>query len=224
MSGIIQGLLASISAGDPTFAFSSSAVQGSSGTSKTFSAFGIGAADSQRRVIVVVGFYSSAANTLSSVTVGGQSTSIVVTRANDRNTVAICVTDSPVTSGTTADIVITASGSISEAGIGTYSAINLASTTPTATASTITVGGSQSLTVDKGGILIGVGGMRGFNGEGGGMSFSNISQDFFRDGYSTSVGYRIGAGSHVSISNQSRSVSISMTDEFHPAMAFASFR
>ena len=229
MSGILQGLLASVAgtSGPPEFDYVASTFAQESTSSRTFSAFNIGAADSQRRVVVFVNFYANSAGTsLSSVTVAGQSTSIAATVTNGRSVAAICITEGPVASGTTADIVVTASAGFFEIGISTYRAINLKSTTPTDTDSATASGATRSVSVLKDGCIFGNGGQRGFFGEFGDITWTNLTRNYFIDGYeSLGIGYRTSGALYVATGGDTnRSVTCNMADEFEPVVCYASFR
>lgn len=229
MSGILQGVLASISgAALPVFSYVASSLTQTAASTTTFSGFNIGAAGPQRRVIVFVNFYANSPGTsLSSVTVAGQATSIAVTATNGRSVSAICITVDPVTSGSTADVVVTASAAFLEVGISTYSAINLSSTTPTDTDSATSSGVTRSIDVLKNGGIFGNGGSRGLIGTGGGgsITWTNLTRDYFVDGYDTAIGYRISGASYTATGvDETRSVTCAMADEADPVICYASFR
>lgn len=213
--------------GPPVFNYEDSGVVGGSGTSHTFSAAGIGDADANRYVIVGVGVYmnTNTAASAISVTVGGQSTTAAATTVNQRNILGIYVTDAPVTSGTTADIVVsTSSSSFQAKGFGTYSAINIDSTSATDTLSA-TANGSGSIDVLNEGAVIGFGSSRGYFGYGGyAVSWTNLTNDFDLNGYNFGVGYRLSGSSTVATSDTTVSPSWTFNDAYHPALIIASFR
>ena len=105
-----------------------------SGTTYTFSGASLGAADSNRKIIVtVVG--ENGTTTVSSLTVAGQSCSLVSgTRIqNSSSTAEIWVTDATVPSGTTGDIVVTWAASQTRYYLGTYRCLYLGSASDTLT-------------------------------------------------------------------------------------------
>lgn len=227
MSGILQGVLASISgAALPVFGYVASSLTQVVASTTTFSGFNIGTAGPQRRVVVLVNFYAlSPATSLSSVTVAGQATSIAVTATNGRSVSAICITVDPVTSGSTADVVVTASANFFEVGLATYSATNLSSITPTDTDSATLSGVTRSIDVLKNGGIFGNGGHRGFIGTGGSITWTNLTRDYFIDGYDTVIGYRTSGASYTATGvDETRSVTCTMADESDPVICYASFR
>jgi hypothetical protein len=227
MSGILQGLLASVG-GAPEFNYLASSLTqlGSVASTTTFSGFDIGTAGGARRVVVFVNFYAtSSATSLSSVTVAGQATSIAVTATNGRSVSAICITVDPVTSGTTGDVVVTASANFFEVGISTYSALNLNSTTPTDTDSATSSGVTRAIDVLANGGVFGNGGSRGNTGTGGSITWTNLTRNYFIDGYDTVIGYRTSGASYTAAgAAETRSVTCTMADEADPVVCYASFR
>lgn len=137
----------------------------------------IGTAATNRYVVVAVGnvltFGTAAAPT--SVTVGGQACTKVADisqggSAQPRTT--LWITNAPVTTGTTATVSATASGSC---GMATWAIYGIASTTPYATA---TVAGSpSSTTIDfqEGGVAIGA---VATNSSPGAQTFTGLTKDF----------------------------------------------
>jgi len=209
----------------PEFSYVASTLGQELTTSRTFTSFGIGSADAARRVIVLVNFSASPPTTLSSVTVGGQATSIVSSVSNSGSVAAICITDNPITSGSTADIVVNTNDNAFQMGIATYRAVNLDSTTPTATETATASGQSRSLSVLTGGCIIGNGGNMGFNGDTGDrISWTNLTRNYHINGYDIGIGHRTSGAFFVSSSDQTRSVTCNMTDEFRPVVCYASFR
>lgn len=213
----------------PTFAYVTSTLQNTSPAASTitYSSFSIGSANAGRRVIVLVNAQENAGTTglsLSSVTVGGQSTTIAVSVVNNRTLSAICITDSPVTSGTTANIVLTFNKNVYQNGIATYTAVNLSSATATATATATSNNSSQTVNVSADGCLFGNGGSVGYYGEGGNITWTNLTRNYFIDGYPSGIGFRTSGASFVVSSTGGRSVTCSFTDEYEPAVCYASFR
>jgi hypothetical protein len=127
-------------------------------TTYTFSSQSIGSASADR--IVVVGIASrntSASTVINSVTIGGNTASIDVQDSNSTSNYNICgIASLLVTSGTTADIVVTFSGAQLRAGIAIYT-VTGANETPYATNSDNSGGDpSLDLNVPANGGAIGV--------------------------------------------------------------------
>lgn len=228
---IISRLLTSAAAGAtkaPVFTYVASSLSTTPNTtSKTFSGFNIGTPSANRYVVVAVNLYANQNSTsLTGVTVGGQSTTICVTVVSGRSIAAICITDAPVTSGTTADIVITTSNNMFEVGCATYTAENIASTTPTDTGSSINSTGTFNASILADGAVIASAGNRGFNGFAGyPITFTNITTNFSIDGYASGIGYRAAGASFVSLTDTSKSFSFNQGgDAYQPVAVYASFR
>lgn len=116
---------------DPaTITFIGSNSSTANSTSYTFSAQGIGTAAADRLVIVGVVGNSGSAHSISGVTIGGVSANLVIQQAAAGNT-ALGLYALLVTSGTTADIVVTFDTTSGLCGIGVWNANKLLSTTAT---------------------------------------------------------------------------------------------
>lgn len=126
--------------------------------SRTFTAAQIGTAAANRHVIVCLASGSSSiGEDWTVVTVAGQSCSKVVSVGNGNNGhTAIWITDSPVTSGTTADIVVTNTGNFRNTGCVTYAATNLVSTTATATDTETADNTAMAAAISAGGIGVAI--------------------------------------------------------------------
>lgn len=209
----------------PSLTYVASTMVGGSGTSKTFSGFAIGSASSTRRVIVAVSIYGTGTN-ISSVTVAGQATTKLVQQTNGGTMVGIFITNSAVSSGTTADVVVNISASSSDRwAISTYSAKDLSSITPVGTGSTTSNNGSVTLSGSADGVMVGVGGASGYNGSGGSGSATNMTLNAFLDGYSSyGVGMYASAASRATATTTSYTVSMGINDNYQPAFAYASLR
>jgi len=132
--------------------FQESLVDPANKTVYTFSGASIGAAASNRRVIVGVSQGGGAPNV--SVTVGGISADLVVEAVSGLNGTAIWIALVP--SGTTADIVVTCGASANRLGIGVWSCTGLSSNTPIDTdAVTGTRDADLSVSTAEGGFTIG---------------------------------------------------------------------
>lgn len=102
---------------------------GSSHSGGNYNGMSIGAADSSRKIIAVVGWGSASDQTISSMTIGGVSATVVVNAdtATSSGGLAIAIADVP--TGTTADVAITFSGTVARSSVSLYRVINLTSST-----------------------------------------------------------------------------------------------
>lgn len=130
----------------------------SSASSFTWAGESLGATDANRWIILTLNYRTTSGASLSGVTIGGVSAT-VVSHSNDSDgspTVAV-IAAANVPSGTTADIVATFSANVNRIGGGKIRALGLKSATPddTATSST-SVNGDPSVTIDKyaGGLVV----------------------------------------------------------------------
>lgn len=115
------------------------------GTSHTITSGNIGSAD---YVLVVFHWYTSSADTVTSVTIGGTA----ATRLNPPNQGRWYIAAAPV--DTTPDIVISYNGNAVAVGVAVYGLTNLESTTPTDTASNNNWQGTISVDVEAGGVVV----------------------------------------------------------------------
>ena len=99
------------------------------GGHKTFSGFNIGTAAPDRHVIVAVIGNRNAASSVDSVTVGGQSCSLLVEDTSGLDYQGLYITDAPIAAGTTADIVVNISVAYNDLNIATYRATGIQSLT-----------------------------------------------------------------------------------------------
>lgn len=135
---------------------------GSVTTSVTFTAVNLGAALSDRYIVVVIGVAVNVdGRTLDSVTIGGNAMTIhananTSVAASDTNITAIC--GLLVTSGTSANVVATCSGTMSQWYCRTYALTGLTSATPTSTkttsATTSVASISDSINIPANGLFI----------------------------------------------------------------------
>lgn len=117
--------------GSPVKTYIGSTASASDLTTYTFTDHAIGAAASDRLVVVVVHLSAAASRTLSSLTIGGNSATINgTTNVGSGSGVLTAIAYLQVTSGTTATIVVTASGGCLGCQIDVYSLTNLSSQTP----------------------------------------------------------------------------------------------
>lgn len=141
-------------------AFVTSAVSAADLTTYTFAATNIGTASATRRVVVgIIGTQST--RTVSSVTVGGTSLDFVVRDQGGVTTGEIWM--GLVTSGASADIVVTWSGAQDRCGIGVWETAGLSSNTPhnTVTWNPTDIGASPSINTTTDGFVIAIAGSHG---------------------------------------------------------------
>lgn len=133
-------------------------VSSSNLTTYTFSAYGIGAASSSRRVIAyITGETESASGrTLSSATIGGVSATIdAQITAGSSNSVVSAIISATVPTGTTADIVATFSGAMQSAAVAAVAVDGLLSATPHDTLTDTSDPNSGTIDWLNGGFVIG---------------------------------------------------------------------
>lgn len=109
----------------------------------TFTTQAIGAAASDRHMIITIARQSTPS--ITSITIGGVSCSEIALTANDDNFSSIWITDSPVTSGTTATVVLLFSATPSQCGIGLLRMVG-GSNTPSATDTDVTNSAAMTCT------------------------------------------------------------------------------
>lgn len=144
-----------------------------SASSFTDASRSIGTASSTRRVAVCIITGASTA-AINSVTVGGVSCTLVVTAtASDSKKAHIYLSD-VVSSGTTADIVVTMASATTGVTIWSYSIYDLNSATAVATITDTATAYSQSLSVEKDGIAIGVFCVNSFSGN---ITWTGLTED-----------------------------------------------
>lgn len=120
----------------------------------TFSGQSIGTASSDRFVMVCVHGTRNAATSISSVTIGGNAATAIVT-GNDSNGFSVSgIYGLLVPSGTTADIVVVFSAACNAAGIDVFAATRLGSTSPTSAATSTAAPGSLVITCPGGGFIL----------------------------------------------------------------------
>lgn len=142
-----------------TYSYRTSVSSATNSSSYSFASTDIGTA-ANNRYIVVVGFASHASNaspSISSCTVGGAATTRLVNNAGSSangNFCAIFITNSAVTSGTTATIDLTTNAEAIHASASIYAVYGLNSTTAVDTGAVTSSTLSDTLTVTAGGVVI----------------------------------------------------------------------
>lgn len=166
-----------------TVVYTGTASNTANAASYTFSSASIGAAANDRYIVVAVtdsGVTFVNAPTVSSVTVAGQACTKVAEAwpgLTIVQRVTLWITNSPVTTGTTASIVVTLNSSAGGAAIGAWAVYGLTSTTPHDTLS-VTGAAPLSGSIDhpEGGILIAAAGF--YELTSGSVTWTNATEDF----------------------------------------------
>jgi hypothetical protein len=142
---------ATVSVPDATISYTAHAESSTDLTTYTFSSQAIGTAAANRTVIVGMGYHDASAVSISSVTIGGN-TSSANTIATDAS-FGSSFHEYDLTTGTTADIVVTFSGGATRCGIGVWAAYGIGASDDTSN-----VGGPTEATdinISAGGVAIG---------------------------------------------------------------------
>jgi hypothetical protein len=130
----------------PAVAFGGATGIGGGGPTYTATGIAIGAAAFDRYVAVVVAFRdTSGTPTISSVTVGGAATTSVIANTTTLSGITIYITDAPVTTGTTADVVVTMSEGVTLVSVATYALTGLTSSTAVETDTSTTDAASMTI-------------------------------------------------------------------------------
>jgi hypothetical protein len=137
------------------FEFIASYSDTTNATTYTFSNCNIGSANANRYVVVIGSGYSGnvlTSRTISSVTIGGNSATIDYT---PNTAAAQCAAKLLVTTGNTANIVVTCSGSMANYLIAVYVVYGLSSTTPVNTQTGNSNPATLTMTTTAGGVMFG---------------------------------------------------------------------
>lgn len=134
-------------------AFCSSAASATNATSYSFPGESIGAASSNRYIIVSVCGTGNSATQVSTVTVNGVSCTSLARGFISQTIADIFITSAPITSGTTATISVLFNGTSYNCGIGLFS---LESASPLLTSSTVSYSSTASVPVLAGGAVVGL--------------------------------------------------------------------
>lgn len=172
MSAFVINPYAFASSNITAFSFIGSTTNNDNATTYTFSAASLGAADSNRRIIVAFGARagSNTAFSISSATIGGVSATISAQNnaqddGGNRDAAALIIADVP--TGTTGDVVVTMSRSGVRAAIGVYRVIASSALTAIDTATDSgSASASMSLDVEPSSIAIAAGASRYFDSTG----------------------------------------------------------
>lgn len=112
-----------------------------SASSYTLSAASIGTADAQRVVIVGISYVNGDTETISAVTIGGVSASILVQSNSALEAVGAGIAAAIVPTGTTADVVVTLTGNVTGIGVGVWATYDLDAASAVATGSNTDLSG-----------------------------------------------------------------------------------
>ena len=124
-------------------------------SSYSFTSHPIGTASTDRYVIVAVQARDLFGGRVNSVTVAGTACTKVAEENQNIGHAQMWITNSAITTGTTATVAVGGSGTLVCCGINTYAATKLQSTTPTSTDHNATDASALSLTVSTGGFVVG---------------------------------------------------------------------
>lgn len=195
-----------------TRSFAAATGNGSDLTTYTFTAHAIGAAASNRKVVVAATGRMGSGIQVSSLTVGGVSATSAVSSGSGTSHSSIWVVDFP--TGTTADIVVTFSGGAARCAVAVWAMYGAGSSTPTATATDTTSPFSQSLTTPVGGVAFGVI----TSSDPAGITWANLTEDV--DANYPDASQLYSAGSKESVAGDTSTITASPTDG---AMCLAAF-
>lgn len=199
----------------------STATDTSNGAIYTFTGQNIGTPAADRYLVVEVGG-SGGTTTLSGVTVGGTPMTIHVQSNNATGCSAICGLLYP--SGSTADIVVTFSGSKNRAGIGVHTLNKLQSTTPVHTNSAFdstNADVSTTINYQEGGAVIGAAWVVAANGQS--WTWTNLTEDFDSTVESNDVGTAANKATTSTVSGETITATLSTTGK-NKILAVASWR
>lgn len=133
-----------------------SSVDATDQTTYTFASQSFGATAADRKIVVGVGARGSGNFTISSVTIGGVTATLVVNSSSGlQDQAALYIADVP--TGTTGSVVIVLSTGILRCGIGVWRMIGAASSTPTDTGISAADPATTTLTISANGSGVGYG-------------------------------------------------------------------
>lgn len=204
-------------------AYAGNTAAAASSSPQTLSSVAIGTAAADRYVVVAVALRASGGSQsdASAVTVGGVSCTQIGTDVNSGNNhLSLWRTNSPIASGTTANVVVTFTNA-ANIGAATWPVTGLQSTTPTDTDTTTTDAASVTSTVSAGGIIVAAAYSVGISA--GTHTWTGVTEDF--DSLSVGASGSVSGGSLNSPGGGNISVSADGTQTFSAFMMIAaSFR
>ena len=136
--------------------FTESATSTSNLTTYTFSSLNLGTASSGRQIVVAA--FGTSSQTISTLTVGGISASLIVGRTDTSSERRVELWAAPVPTGTSGDVVVTWSGAQIRSGVGVFSMTGALSTANDTQSDAVASGASSvSLNIPSNGGAIAVG-------------------------------------------------------------------
>jgi hypothetical protein len=200
-----------------TLSYTDSATSSSNGPTVTYSTRSLGTAAADRIILVgVIGNDNS--RTVSSVTVGGVSASITVNTFTGASAAhCIYIWQAAVPSGTTGNIVVTFSGTVSDSGIGVWALYN-ANSTATATATNSSNPLSTTINVPANGALVGIA----RSGASSTFTWTNLTENYDTITPTNSVGWS-GASATFATAQTSLAITATQTVSSTPKMSLAAF-
>lgn len=195
---IIESGIASLAFGEQR----STLTAGANATT-TFAAMAVSTAAANRYVVVAVDLNSDASLV---VTVGGAACTRIVTINNGQFWSELWITNAPVTSGTTQDVVLTGNHETNiRVAVATYAIYGILSPTPVSTGSIIVSPYSIALSIPGGGITIGTCNVSGLTS----WTWSSFTED--ADAQQSSITYSMGS--------RASNLALSITETVTPASA-----
>lgn len=194
---------------NPSYEFLSEEEYSGFSSTPSFSSVDLGAATTNRVVVVALSWYALSSRTLSSATINGVSASII-SQEGDGDEGAVGIISAIVPTGTSGTIALTFSGTVTRVSGGVYALYNLQSTTAIdsdAQSGQVVFGsGNRSVTIDTlaDGVVIAAGGIS----ENGGTTTIGYSAGVSEDYENVSGDFRANGGSGVS---SSTSMTVTMT-------------
>ena len=175
----LNGFNASVLSSNASVTYVTATHSSATATAYTFSAHNIGTAASDRFVVVgIFGLHNGGGTgTISSVTIGG-STATLLNKLSDYSLIGNWgLYGLTVTSGTTADIIVTFDRAMEGASIAVWNINGLISVTPTDTQSATATSGAVSVTlnIQSGGVGLAVGGRQSVNTT---YTWGGLTEDF----------------------------------------------
>ena len=155
-----------------TRSLTASASSNSDASSYTFSAQAIGAAASDRYVLVGIAARNSSDVALNSVSIGGVSATSVVSATASGSRAAFYIANVP--TGTTGDVVVTFASTMLRCAIGVWRVDGLTSTTPTDSTTNTTDPFAANINISAGGAAFG---LAYTNGAQTSISWTNLTSD-----------------------------------------------
>lgn len=189
-------------------------------TTFTFSSVGLGAAASDRYIIVsVAARKAGTGGTISSVTVGGETATIItqITNSGDSNSHVAGLAIAHVTSGTTGDIVVTMNTDHLRMAIGVWRAVSLSSPTPHDYGSSTATNPTYDIDVLAGGFVVGMASTSNTST----FSWTGIDEDFDTSPHT----FLAHSGAHTIFDTEQTNLTVTATPSTsaNPAGVFASW-